>query len=272
MKINLPYIPDRSKKERVDGLTIITDYGWSIDEVKSIISRKAQYIDLVKLHVSLFSANDLKDKIALLYQSGIKVYFSGTLFEIFFIRDMLETYIKYLKELGLNHIEISDSSIEIPESEKLRLITELSKEFTVISEIGAKQNDVILPVIGNWTQKIKNELAAGAWKITIEGGEYGNSGIYDKKSEPKHTLIQSLLSLDQSQIIWETLFDFQQLWFINKVGVNVNLGNIDERDVLKLEHMRLGLHSSTFFNYIPAEQKNTFSKKRNPLFNLDYQI
>ena len=68
MKINLPYIPDRSKKERVDGLTIITDYGWSIDEVKSIISRKAQYIDLVKLHVSLFSANDLKDKIAMLYQ------------------------------------------------------------------------------------------------------------------------------------------------------------------------------------------------------------
>ncbi len=271
MNIILPYIPERSKKERIDGLTIITDYGLSVEELQSIITWNAPYIDFVKLHVCVFSTNGLKKKISLLNQYGIKVYFSGTLFEIFFIRGMLDMYLKYLTDLGLNHIEISDTSIEIPKSEKLKLIKELSKDFTVISEIGAKENDVIFS-IRDWRRKINDELAAGAWKITIEGGEYGNSGIYNKNSEPKHTLIQSLLSLDQSPIIWETLYDFQQLWFINTVGANVNLSNIDVKDILKLEHMRIGLHSSTLFNYIPVEHKNKFSKIVNPLVNIDYQI
>ena len=45
----------------------------------------------------------------------------------------------------------------------------------------------------------------------------------------------------------------QQEYFINKLGCNVNLGNIAPNDVIPLETLRLGLRSDTFYNFLPEE-------------------
>ena len=43
----------------------------------------------------------------------------------------------------------------------------------------------------------------------------------------------------------------QQVWFINQLGANVNLGNIAPAEVIPLETLRLGVRGDTFFNYLP---------------------
>jgi phosphosulfolactate synthase len=271
MHIDLPNVPDRTKKDRKNGLTIISDFGLRKDEIISIVSEKSRHIDLLKFHASLFTGPDLHEKVKILKAAKIHPFFSGTLFEIFYVRGMLDSYLAYLKNLGLTHIEISDSNFEMDPSIKLSIISKLAKDFVVISEVGAKHSDVIFP-LRDWKQKINDEFEAGAWKVTLEGGEYGNSGIYDKNYLPKQSLVQSLLNLNQDHLIWETRHTAQQVWFVNRVGPNVNLGDIDERDVLKLESIRLGLNTHTFFNSIPESQANELRKRLNPMLTIDFQI
>ena len=40
------------------------------------------------------------------------------------------------------------------------------------------------------------------------------------------------------------------MWFINRFGSNVNLGNISNNDVISLECMRIGLRSDTFNHFL----------------------
>jgi phosphosulfolactate synthase len=42
------------------------------------------------------------------------------------------------------------------------------------------------------------------------------------------------------------------VWFVHRLGANVNLGNIAPDDVLSLETIRLGLRSDTALDYMNA--------------------
>jgi phosphosulfolactate synthase len=48
------------------------------------------------------------------------------------------------------------------------------------------------------------------------------------------------------RIIFEAPHSKSQMFFINNIGSNVNLGNVNPMDVLLLETQRLGLRSETF--------------------------
>lgn len=267
----LNYFPDRTAKKRTNGLTIISDQGLTHEKLQEIVSRFSDNIDYIKLHSSQILDKDIKSKIEIIVKAGIHPFFSGNLFELFYVRRQFDQFLETIKELGLKHIEISDSIIEIPFVEKLNLISTLAKEFTVFSGIGYKHRYVVL-TIDDWKKQIMNDINAGAWKVIIEGGVDGNSGIYEKNNEPKQGLILSLLSLDTNQIIWEANYTEQQAWFVNKLGANVNLSNINPSDILKLESLRLGLHSYTFFKYLPESTQIEFEKQISPLANIDFQI
>jgi phosphosulfolactate synthase len=47
------------------------------------------------------------------------------------------------------------------------------------------------------------------------------------------------------QLLFEAPQKNQQVWFIRRLGANVNLGNVIPDDVLSLETMRLGLRADT---------------------------
>eukprot|EP00657_Telonema_sp_P-1_P002160 TRINITY_DN15125_c0_g1_i1.p1 TRINITY_DN15125_c0_g1~~TRINITY_DN15125_c0_g1_i1.p1 ORF type:complete len:106 (-),score=33.21 TRINITY_DN15125_c0_g1_i1:43-360(-) len=56
---------------------------------------------------------------------------------------------------------------------------------------------------------------------------------------------------DRDSILWEAPQKPQQVWFINELGANVNLGNIAPNEVISLETLRVGVRGDTFFNYLP---------------------
>jgi phosphosulfolactate synthase len=60
-------------------------------------------------------------------------------------------------------------------------------------------------------------------------------------------LVQEILTqIPGEKILWEAPQKEQQLYFIELLGPNVNLGNIAPSEIIALETMRIGLRGDTF--------------------------
>lgn len=243
----LPNLPQRSKKPRNDGMTMVMDKGLGIRQVEDFLDSSQQYVDIVKLGFGTSIVTPrLEDKIKLYKDAGIPVYFGGTLFEAFLVRKKLDEYKQLMEKFGITHVEISDGSIEIHEEEKCEYISQLSKDFTVLSEVGSKDAEKIIPPY-KWIAMMKAELEAGAWKVIAEARESGTVGIFRKSGEVRSGLVEEILTqIPQEKILWEAPNKAQQVWFIELYGSNVSLGNIAPDEVIPLETLRIGLRGDTF--------------------------
>jgi phosphosulfolactate synthase len=249
---NLCNLPEREMKPRNIGITMVMDKGISLRQAQDFIDTSSDFVDFVKLGfgTSLISKN-VKEKIKLYQKANLKVYVGGTLFEAFVIRNKFEDYIKYISDLGIDSAEVSDGSIEIDHEKKCEYIFKLSKEFMVLSEVGSKEEGVIIHP-SRWIKMMENELKAGAFKVIAEARESGNVGIYHKNGSAHTMLINRIVNkIKIENIIWETPQKSQQVYFLKLFGSNVNVGNISIDDVIPLETLRLGLRGDTFFTFLP---------------------
>lgn len=247
MNFELSQIPERTSQPRTYGLTMVMDKGLSIADTRSFLSVASPYVDIVKLGFGTsFVTPNLKEKIAIYKQYNIPLYFGGTLFEAFLIRNQFDDYIKTIKDFGIEYMEVSDGSIIIPHAEKCGYIEKLAKYGTVLSEVGSKDVTNIMPPY-KWVELMRTELEAGAGYVIAEARESGTVGIYRDSGEVRQGLVQEILTQIQAEkIIWEAPKKEQQFYFLNLVGCNVNLGNIAPAEVIPLEAMRVGLRSETF--------------------------
>jgi len=230
---------------------MVMDKGLSHREVEDFLSMTEQYVDIVKLGFGTSIVTPrLDEKIAMYHEAGIPVYFGGTLFEAFLVRDRLDDYMKFLDRYKITHAEVSDGSIEISQDQKCEYIHTLAKNFTVLSEVGSKDAEKIIPPY-KWIAMMKAELEAGAWKVIAEARESGTVGIFRKSGEVRSGLVEEILTqIPQEKILWEAPQKAQQLWFIKLYGSNVSLGNIAPNEVIPLETLRLGLRGDTFNFFI----------------------
>ncbi|MBR9859278.1 phosphosulfolactate synthase [bacterium] len=244
---NLKNLPNRTQKPRESGLTMVMDKGLSIPEVEQFLSVSADLTDIVKLGFGTSAVTpNLKEKIKTYQNAGIPVYFGGTLFEAYVIRGQFEDYRRLLDTYGITHAEISDGSIDISEEEKCGYIRTLAKDVTVLSEVGSKDAEKIIPPY-KWIQMMQAEIDAGVWKVIAEARESGTVGIFRKSGEIRSGLIEEILTkIPQDTILWEAPLKAQQVWFLNLYGHNVNLGNIAPNEVIPLETLRLGLRGDSF--------------------------
>lgn len=244
-------IPERTQKPREYGVTMVMDKGLSIRESKDLVESGGSYIDLIKLGFgTAFVTSQLEEKIQMYNDAGISVYFGGTLFEAFVIRDQFEQYLRVLDKYDLEYVEVSDGSLVIPHEKKLEFIQVLAKDHRVLSEVGSKDAEVIIPPY-KWIQLMKEELDAGSEKVIAEARESGTVGIFRGTGEVRSGLVDEILTqIDAKKILWEAPKKQQQVYFIKLLGQNVNLGNIATNEVLPLETIRLGLRGDTFSFFI----------------------
>jgi phosphosulfolactate synthase len=247
MNFNLTQIPERIAKPRKSGITMVMDKGLSIEEAKNFLSISHPHVDIVKLGFGTsFVTPNLRDKLAVYASYDIPVYFGGTLFEAFLIRNQFDDYIKVCKDFGISYMEVSDGSITIPHAEKCGYIEKLTKHGTVLSEVGSKDAANIMPPY-KWIELMRAELAAGASYVIAEAREAGNVGLYRDNGEVRQGLVNEILTqIPEEKILWEAPQKAQQLYFIELIGCNVNLGNIAPTEVIAMESMRLGLRGDTF--------------------------
>jgi phosphosulfolactate synthase len=208
----------------------------------------------------------LKEKLAVYKEAGIPCYFGGTLFEAFIIRDQFDDYRKVLDQFGLQYAEVSDGSIDLDHDKKCEYIAKLAGQVTVLSEVGSKDADKIIPPY-MWIDLMQKELEAGAWKVIGEARESGNVGLFRSTGEVRSGLVQEILTkIPFEKIIWEAPQKAQQVWFIKLLGANVNLGNIAPNEIIPLETIRLGLRGDTFLHFLGIERKKDVSA---PPFHAD---
>ncbi len=256
MNYILQDIPERTKKPRQYGFTMVMDKGLSCREVEDFLSTSADHTDIVKLGWGTsFVTPNLIDKLKIYEDAGMPTYFGGTLFEAFIIRNQFDDYRKILDKYNMPFAEVSDGSIELDHELKCEYIRKLCDQVTVLSEVGSKDAEKIIPPY-KWIDLMQAELDAGAWKVIGEAREGGNVGLFRSTGEVRSGLVEEILTkIPFEKIIWEAPQKEQQVWFIKLLGTNVNLGNIAPNEVIPLETIRIGLRGDTFMHFLEKEKQ-----------------
>jgi phosphosulfolactate synthase len=240
-------LPERSAKPRSDGVTHVIDRGLSIAEIEGMIEVAGEFVDIVKLGWgTALATGNLERKLACYRSHRIPVVLGGTLTELAISRGRLDDLIAWVHELGLEHFEISDGTIALEHERKLELIDRLAREFTVLSEVGSKDDTGAITPPYIWVEQMRGELSAGAWKVIAEGREAGTAGIFRPSGEVREGLIGEIVhEIAPDRIMFDAPRKDQQVWFVRRFGTEVNLSNVPVGEVLALETLRLGLRSDT---------------------------
>ena len=247
----ISHLPERSTRPRTNGLTMVMDKGLSLRQAEDLIETGGELVDLLKLGfgTSLVTPK-VGAKVKRYHEAGFDVYCGGTLFEAFYIRNELDNYLRFIDSLGITCLEVSDGSMVIPHNEKCELINKLSKNYKVLSEVGSKEEGILISP-AKWIRMMSNELQAGSFKVIAEARESGNVGIYRPNGSAHVQLVRRILA----NVAWKTSSGKHRKspnrWFLRQFGANVNPGNIGPNDLIPLECLRLGLRGDTFFEHLP---------------------
>lgn len=242
----------RVAKPRTDrGLTMLIDSGIGLRETHDLVEIAGSYIDFVKLGFGtskLYPSSILRDKIRLLKSHQIEVYPGGTFLEAAILQNKWQDFLKRCQELHFQTIEVSDGTISLEPELRVEIIQYArSIGFKVITEVGKKEDGMFLPVETQLSM-IQADLDAGAYKVIIEGRESGKSvGMFEAdgsiRKDEFDALVENVENVEQ--LIWEAPLKSQQEELIRTFGPNVNFGNINPREAIALEALRVGLRGDT---------------------------
>ena len=233
------------------GLTHVLDKGLGPRGWEDVLEVAGEHISIVKLGWgTAYVTGNLERKLEVLKDKPVVI--GGTFFEVVYARERLDEYKQWLNELGIEHVEISDGTVDIPRERKLELIADFARDFTVLSEVGSKDSSVEYTA-EEWTQWLREELDAGAWKVITEAREGGTAGIFDSSGGMRTELIGDIAgAVGIENVVFEAPSKEAQVWFIKQFGPSVNLGNIPPEEVIPLETLRLGLRSDTLMEVLRA--------------------
>lgn len=239
-------LPARPAKPRERGITHVIDAGLSTVSAEGLMPGAAEYVDLVRLGWgSAYVTRDVREKIACYRSHGVPVMLGGTLTELAWLHGKVDELRGWLRELEIEHVEVSSGTVEIPAEEKSALIRELAQDLTVFAEVGDKDPQALLAPY-RWVTMIQEALEAGAHKVVCEGRATGDAGMYRPDGEPRTGLIDEIAhEVDPARLIFEAPQKHQQVWFIEHLGPDVNVGNVRPDDVISLETLRVGLRADT---------------------------
>jgi phosphosulfolactate synthase len=243
------HLPDRAAKPRRTGLTMVIDGGVPLWQFTDLVSSAAEYIDFVKFGWgTAVVTNGLDAKIDVLNSNEIGHYFGGTLFEKYVLQGRFDDFRKYCQEHSCQHVEVSNGTIPMSNSEKASYIRKLADDFTVVSEVGFKdpvRSEQLPPSM--WVEYINEDLEAGASLVTLEARESGRSGICRPDGALRFGLIEDVLTsgISQQNLLFEAPTTALQAYFVTRLGPDVNLGNVPAQGIIGLETLRLGLRADT---------------------------
>ena len=248
MKLKLP---DRTNKPRSKGLSNLVDNGYGLVELADKLDLCADYVDIVKLGwASAYITKDLYRKVALFEKNGVEACPGGMMFELCWWQNKIDDYVAWLKDNNFKMVEVSNGSLDIPELQKNKMVEFFAnKGFIVLSEVGSKDITKVSPP-DEWAKQVKNDLNAGAWKVILEGRADASAGVYRSDGTLIDSIINRVLTdIPADQIIFEAPHKSQMVWFLNRLGSNVNIGNVSLGEILNLETLRLCLRGDTVMTF-----------------------
>ena len=250
------HLPERASKPRSSGITMMIDGGLPARSFHDIIASSCEYLDFVKFGWgTAVVSNDLKRKVDILRAHGVDHYFGGTLFEKHILQGRLDDYRRFCHEFSCHYVEVSNGTIDLSNTAKAGYVQELSDDFRVISEVGFKDAERSENLTAaDWLACIEEDLSAGACLVTLESRESGRSGICRANGELRFEILDELLAHCSlpDHLLFEAPSTALQAYFVQRLGADVNLGNIAATAVLGLETLRLGLRADTLTCFEPV--------------------
>ena len=242
----------REEKPRNKGITMVLDKGLGLETAQSLMDIAGEYVDYLKFGWGtsiIHNEEIIKAKVEMYKNHDITPYTGGTLFELAFANNKLEEFFQQAHNLGFEAIEISDGSTNLSRKDKIESIKKAKdRGFEVLSEVGKKDPNLDKELtLDERIEYMQEELDAGSSLIIVEAREGGkNIGIFDKSGKAKDDEVDYILDKFQNdKILWEAPNKDQQVYFILKIGNDVNLGNISSDDITSLETLRQGLRGDT---------------------------
>jgi len=238
------------------GLTHVLDKGLGPRAWEDILEVAGDHVSIVKLGWGTAAVTqNLERKLEVLREKPVVI--GGTYFEVIYAKDRLDDYKRWLQGLGLQHVEISDGTVDIPRERKLELIADFARDFTVLSEVGSKDPSVEYTA-EQWVEWLQEELDAGAWKVITEAREGGTAGIFDSDGGMRTELIGDIaMTVGPANVVFEAPTKAAQAWFIKQFGPSVNLGNIPPDEVIALATLRYGLRGDTLKEVLLGDRAST---------------
>ena len=229
---------------RVGGLTHVIDKGLGPRAWEDVLETSGAYIDIVKLGWgTAYVTPNLKRKLEVL--KGKPVVIGGTFFEAVYVKDKVDEYKSWLARArpdarrDLRRDDRHPARAQARADRRLR--ARLHRPLR-----GRLEDSSVEFAAEEWIEWIKDELAAGAWKVITEAREGGSAGIFSSTGRDAHRLVDEIAhDVDVDDLVFEAPTKASQAWFVKHFGPTVNLGNIPPDEVIPLETLRLGLRGDT---------------------------
>ncbi len=139
---------------------MVIDSGIPLWQFTDVVSSAAEYIDFVKFGWgTAVVTNSLRTKIEVVNANEVGYYVGGTLFEKYVLQDRFDDFRKFCAEHECQHVEVSNGTISMSNSEKASYIRKLADDFTVVSEVGFKdpvRSEQLPP--SRWVEYIEEDL------------------------------------------------------------------------------------------------------------------
>ena len=239
-------LPARTAKPRSSGITHVLDSGLTPEGTRAFLGQAGHLVDIVKVGWGIgYIDPQLSTKVSTCTEHGCPVSLGGTLFEVAAIQDRVGELRDWALSVGMTHIEVSNGLRALTASRKHALVRELSADFVVLAETGAKEGNYP-PTPAEWAEEMTRDLDAGASWVIAEGRESGTVGLYHADQGIREDLVSAILAwVPADKVIFEAPGKSQQAWFVSQFGADVNIGNVAPASVLALETLRLGLRADT---------------------------
>ncbi|HLF28996.1 MAG TPA: phosphosulfolactate synthase [Anaerolineae bacterium] len=246
------HLDERSSKPRPTGITMVIDKCQGPNATADLLAMAGDFVDHWKLSFGTSALMDdalLRDKIAMVRERDILIYPGGTLTEYAIVQGVCQEYIAHAKALGFNAIEISDGTIELaPSARRDAIYCALDSGLTVVTEVG-KKDPRQQPTAAALAEQALADIESGAAWVIVEARESGKGvGVYGADGsvhEQDVDTIATKLNSHLEKLIWEAPLKNQQEYFILRFGPDVSLGNIQPRDMLAVEALRVGVRFET---------------------------
>ena len=239
-------LPARAAKPRSRGITHVLDSGLTPEGTRALLGQAGHLVDIVKVGWGIgYVDPTLEERVGICADHDCPVSLGGTLLEVAALQDRVGELRDWALKVGMTHIEVSNGLRALPARRKHALVRELSADFVVLAETGAKEGNYP-PTPAEWAQEMARDLDAGATWVIAEGRESGRVGLYNADQGIREDLVTAIVDwVPQDTVIFEAPDKSQQAWFVRQLGADVNLGNVAPASVLALETLRLGLRADT---------------------------
>jgi phosphosulfolactate synthase len=248
--IELPKGRSQTKPRRT-GLTMMADFGITIEQTKSILGLAGAYIDFAKIATGtarLYPKSYLRAKLDLYVSHAVRPFIGGQFAEFVVATQGRQAMPRFFDEAvsnGFDTIEISDNCVPLNDAERTDLIKlAIRSGLKVLGEVGSKDTK---SAADDLIAQASVCFAAGSELVLVEAAEFVEGGKLNEE------LIANVLGrLDMSRVMIELpgpwisgvtlhqVYDMRKL-LVKAFGPDVNIANVKPDDVFDTEALRVGL-------------------------------